>query len=183
VLNQDPADLYRDAAERAVAVAGAVRHDQLRLPTPCSDWDVQALLDHLVGGTRYLAVALTGNEPSTPTGTTAADLRDGVAACLAHLDNPEARRRTCLSPLGFEWTALDATAGTFMDLLIHTWDLATATAQPTELDPRLVDACTTMFLPHMPELGRAAGIVGPAVGVADDASPQHRLLAAMGRRP
>jgi hypothetical protein len=40
-----------------------------------------------------------------------------------------------------------------------------------------------MFLPQMPERGRAAGLVGPAVPVPDDASPQERLLAAMGRRP
>ena len=33
-------------------------------------------------------------------------------------------QRTCLSPLGFEWPVSQAVAGTFMDVLIHTWDLA-----------------------------------------------------------
>ena len=70
-----------------------------------------------------------------------------------------------------------------MDTLIHTWDLAVATGQDRTLDPALVDSCVAMFLPEMPERGRAAGIVGPAVPVPDDASPQERLLAAMGRRP
>jgi uncharacterized protein (TIGR03086 family) len=70
-----------------------------------------------------------------------------------------------------------------MDVLVHTWDLATATGQDPNLDPELVDACVAMFLPDMPERGRAAGIVGPAVDVPDDASPQDRLLGAMGRRP
>ena len=69
------------------------------------------------------------------------------------------------------------------DQLVHTWDLATATGQDTRLDPQLVDACIGMFLPGMPERGRAAGIVGPAVAVPADASPQDRLLGAMGRRP
>ena len=183
MLDQDPVDLYRRAAAHAVAVADNVQEDELHLPTPCADWDVQALLDHLVGGTRYLDAALTGGSPSAVAGTTAKDLRAGVAECLAHLDDPDARERTCLSPLGFEWTALDATAGTFMDVLLHTWDLAIATRQPPDLDPDLVDACTAMFLPDMPEHGRAAGIVGPAVDVAADAGPQERLLAAMGRRP
>jgi hypothetical protein len=40
-----------------------------------------------------------------------------------------------------------------------------------------------LFLPDMPERGRAAGIIGPAVEMGDDASAQDRLLAAMGRRP
>lgn len=179
----DPVDLYRRAAADALQVAGAVRPDQLGLPTPCRDWTVQDLLDHLVGGTRYLGAALAGTEPAAPTGTTVEDLRTGIDACLHGLTEPGALTRTCASPLGFEWTVLDATAGTFMDLLIHTWDLAAATDQRRDLDPELVAACTAMFLPDMPERGRAAGIVGPAVTVADDASPQDRLLAAMGRTP
>jgi uncharacterized protein (TIGR03086 family) len=179
----EPVDLYRRAAADALRVASAVRPDQLGRPTPCRDWAVQDLLDHLVGGTRYLSAACAGGEPSAPTGTTVEDLRSGIEACLRGLTEPSALSRTCASPLGFEWTVLDATAGTFMDLLIHTWDLATATDQRRDLDPELVAACTAMFLPEMPERGRAAGIIGPAVAVPDDANPQHRLLAAMGRTP
>ena len=164
-----PTDLYRRATTDALAVAEGVRPDQLDLPTPCSAWTVQDLLDHLVGGTHYLASAIAGTEPSAPTGSTPADFLAGVNACLAGLAQPGALDRTCTSPLGFDWTVEDATAGTFMDVLIHTWDTATATAQPAEFDPELVDACV------------AAGIVGPAVSVADDATPQARLLAAMGR--
>ena len=51
------------------------------------------------------------------------------------------------------------------------------------LDPALVDACVAMFLPDMPERGRAGGLVGPAVPVGPDASAQDRLLGAMGRTP
>jgi uncharacterized protein (TIGR03086 family) len=88
-----------------------------------------------------------------------------------------------VSPLGLEWTVQDATAGTFMDVLVHSWDLAVATGQSTVLDPDLVDACVAMFLPDMPELGRAGGLVGPAVAVPAGASAQDRLLGAMGRQP
>ena len=179
----EPVDLYRRAATDAVRVASGVRPDQLDLPTPCSDWTVQDLLDHLVGGTRYLGAALAGTEPSAPTGTTVEDFRAGIDACLDGLADPSGLSRTCASPLGFEWTVLEATAGTFMDLLIHTWDLAAATNQDRGLDPELVDACAAMFLPDMPERGRAAGIIGPAVTVPEDASAQDRLLAAMGRTP
>ena len=90
---------------------------------------------------------------------------------------------TCMSPLGFEWPVGQAVAGTFMDALIHTWDLAQATGQDTALDPTLVDACIALFLPEMPERGREAGIVGSAVEVGPAASPQARLLGAMGRTP
>ncbi|MGH3676661.1 MAG: hypothetical protein ACRDU5_13180 [Mycobacterium sp.] len=64
-----------------------------------------------------------------------------------------------------------------------TWDLARATGHDATLDPALVQACSAMFLPDMPELGRRAGIIGPVVEVGPDASAQARLLGAMGRRP
>jgi uncharacterized protein (TIGR03086 family) len=178
-----PVDLYRRATAGAIAVAERVRPDQLDLPTPCSAWTVQDLLDHLVGSTAYLGAALAGTEPSTPSGSRPAALRAGVEACLAGLAEPGALDRMCRSPLGLDWTVLEATAGTFMDVLVHTWDLATATGQPADLDPELVAVCSAMFLPDMPERGRVAGIVGAAVVVGENATPQERLLAAMGRTP
>ena len=90
-----------------------------------------------------------------------ADFRAGVDACLAASAIPARCRGPAPSPLGFDWTVLEATAGTFMDTLIHTWDLATATGQTADLDPELVDACAAMFLPDMPERGRAAGSSAP----------------------
>jgi len=187
VLNQaasfDPVELYRATTDRAIALLDAVRNDQLGSPTPCSEWAVQQLIDHLVGGTEYLLSAAEGRDPVPLTDATAADYRAGVTNVLVALKVPGAIEKSCTSPLGFEWPVSAAVAGTFMDVLIHTWDLARATGQDEKLDPALVDACTAMFLPDMPEHGRAAGIIGPAVEVGEDVSPQDRLLAAMGRRP
>jgi uncharacterized protein (TIGR03086 family) len=179
----DPVELYRRATVRAVEVARNVQPEQLLTSTPCAEWTVQDLLDHLVGGTQYLGMAL-GAEPSeSTTRATADDLAAGVAGCLDRLEDPAALAHRSASPLGFEWSGAEATAGTFMDVLVHTWDLASATGQDPALDPDLVDACVAMFLPDMPERGRAAGIVGPAVSVPPGASPQDRLLGAMGRQP
>jgi len=151
--------------------------------TPCSDWNVQQLIDHMVGGADYLQAALAGEPPPARTSRTVEDYRRGLERLRTDLRDPGALERTCMSPLGFEWPVGHAVAGTFMDALIHTWDLATATGQDATLEPELVAACIAMFLPDMPERGRASGLVGPAVPVRVDASPQDRLLAAMGRRP
>jgi uncharacterized protein (TIGR03086 family) len=179
----DPVTLFRRATAQAAEVMAKVTSDQLADPTPCAEWCVQELIDHLVASTDYLRAALDGRDQVARSGATVADYRMGVAACLAGLAAPGALERTCRSPLGFEWPLDQATAGTFMDTLVHTWDLATATGQDPCLDPGLVEACVAMFLPGMPERGRQAGIVGPAVLVGPDASPQDRLLAAMGRHP
>ena len=154
----DPVALYRAATARASAVAAQVRPDQLTDPTPCREWAVQNLLDHLVGGTEYLLAAVEQREPKAPSGADAADFTTGVDAVLAGLEEPGALDRTCMSPLGFEWAVGQAVAGTFMDVLIHTWDLARATGQDATLDEPLVEACIAMFLPDMPERGRAAGV-------------------------
>ena len=69
-----PTDLYRRATTDALAVAEGVRPDQLDLPTPCTEWTVQDLLDHLVGGTHYLTLRLAGTEPAAPTRSTAGGL-------------------------------------------------------------------------------------------------------------
>jgi uncharacterized protein (TIGR03086 family) len=175
--------LYRGATSRAVALAEAVTEDQLDWPTPCSEWTVQQLMDHLVGGTEYLLAAVSGREPSPGTRTTGADYRRGVEQVLVALAQPGALEAICMSPLGFRWPVAQAVAGTFMDVLIHTWDLARATGQDERLDPALVEACTAMFVPEMPTRGREAGIIGPEVPVDENASPQDRLLATMGRRP
>jgi uncharacterized protein (TIGR03086 family) len=179
----DPVDLYRRATARAIDVARRVEPEQLDDPTPCSAWTVQDLIDHLTGGTGYLRAALDQRELVPRSDTTAAHFEAGVAAVLDGLGAPGALDRMCTSPLGFEWPVGQAVAGTFMDVLIHTFDLARATGQDERLDPGLVEACMAMFLPDMPERGRQAGIVGPAVPVGDGAAPQEVLLAAMGRTP
>jgi uncharacterized protein (TIGR03086 family) len=177
----DPIVLFERAASSAVEMAETVRPEQRHAPTPCREWDVDALLAHMVGGPGYLLDAL-GVEPS-PTGTDGRSYRREVARCAESLRAPGAGDRRCLSPAGFEWSVREAAAGTAMDRLVHTWDLAVAIGGDRRLDPEIVDVCVTMFLPQTPEIGRAAGLVGPEVPVPPGASAQERLLGAMGRHP
>ncbi|WP_433297938.1 TIGR03086 family metal-binding protein [Pseudonocardia sp. CA-142604] len=179
----DPVGLFQAAAQRSGTVMAGVGATKLSAPTPCEEWSVQQLMDHMAGGPAYLLAASQGGAPAPVQGVTADDYRKRVDEVLAALTYPAVLARTCVSPLGFEWTVAEAVAGTFMDTLVHTWDLAVATGQDSTLDPALVQACVMMFLPDMPAHGRAAGLVGPAVPVPPDAPAQDRLLGAMGRRP
>jgi uncharacterized protein (TIGR03086 family) len=173
----DPVVLFERAAGGAVAMAAQVRPEQLALATPCTEWDVGALLAHMQGGTGYLLGALGAEtHPDEQYGA-------AVARCVDSLRDAGALERNCMSPAGFEWSVAEATAGTAMDQLVHTWDLAVAMGAERKLDPELVDAVVAMFLPQIPEIGRTAGIVGPEVAVPSDASAQDRLLGAMGRHP
>jgi hypothetical protein len=57
-----------------------------------------------------------------------------VAQVLDALARPVGLQRRCRLPLDFEWSVAEATAGTFMDYLVHTWDLATATGEAVPSD-------------------------------------------------
>ncbi len=177
----DPVVLFERAATNASVLAAQVRPDQRHARTPCTEWDVDALLEHMVGGTSYLLTAL-GLEP-TPFRADGASYRGAVTHCVEALQKPGALELRCMSPAGFEWSVGEATAGTAMDQLIHTWDLAVAIDADRRLDDDVVEVIVEMFLPQMPDIGRSAGIVGPAVAVPAGSSAQDRLLGAMGRHP
>src|SRR5262249_40619003 len=129
-------------------------------PTPCREWDVAALLEHMSGGALYLMVAM-GVAAAGPTWPDQA----AVDACTKALRRPGVLEQRCVSPAGVEWSVAEAAAGTAMDQLIHTWDLAVAVGADRKLDGDLVDAVVGLFLPQMPEVGRQAGLVGPPVSV------------------
>jgi uncharacterized protein (TIGR03086 family) len=177
----DTVVLFERSASNAASLVGQVRAEERHAPTPCSEWDVEALLAHMVGGIGYLLGVL--GVDGGPGATDEVSYRAAVARCGEAAREPGALERRCLSPAGFEWSIGAAAAGTGMDQLVHTWDLAVAIGADRRLDSELVRACVDMFVPHMPEIGRQAGIVGPEIPVAADASPQDRLLGAMGRNP
>ena len=174
-----PMEMFERAAAAASGLAQTVRPDQLHLSTPCSAWDVAALVEHMAGGPMYLLGALGVDGAPTDRWPDPAV----IAVVASHLAEPGALDRRCTSPAGFEWSVAEAAAGTAMDQLIHTWDLAVALDADRMLDADVVDAVVSMFLPQMPEVGRQAGFVGPAVEVAAGASAQEVLLGAMGRDP
>lgn len=174
-----PVEMFERAASAAAALGRSVTTDQLGLTTPCSEWDVAALLEHMADGPAYLRAALAVGAPASARWPESASIDDVVS----HLSEPGALDRRCMSPAGFEWSLAEAAAGTAMDQLIHTWDLAVALGADRTLDAEVTDAVVSMFLPQMPELGRQAGFVGPAVEVGAGASAQDALLGAMGRDP
>lgn len=175
----EPSEMFERAASAASGLARSVRPDQMGLPTPCSEWDVAALLEHMAGGPMYLLGSLDVGDANVGTWPEPA----AVEAVVSRLREPGSLERRCTSPAGFEWSVAEAAAGTAMDQLVHTWDLAVALGTDRTLDADVTKQIVSMFLPQMPEVGRQAGFVGPAVEVADDATPQDVLLGAMGRDP
>ena len=58
----DPREIHRRAMAQTESIVAAVRPHQLTLPTPCPQYDVRALLSHIVGGLTRVAVVGEGGD-------------------------------------------------------------------------------------------------------------------------
>lgn len=182
-------------AEQRLADLVAVLPEQAyRLPTPCSDWDVTALLSHTLAGVEAFAAAADGNPGPTAAAMfgggdrlggdpVAATARAVTRSQLAWrgLEDSETVLHTILGPLPAGLTLSISGFAT----LVHTWDLATATGQPfAELQPELLehgDRIAHAVVPGLRSSGDGPALFQPEVEPAADATPTERLMAFLGR--
>jgi len=132
--------------ERAIAVAtkvlDRVDKEDMGKPTPCASWNVGQLVNHLIGA-NYFFVAMLGGEAPGGGGDFSAGAYRGAfdeasAASLAKFGEPGAFDKTINLPWGaIPGNAFFGLATT--DLFQHSWDLAKATGQSTDLDRELAE--------------------------------------------
>lgn len=168
----------------------AVRPDQWGGPTPCTDWDVRALVNHVYGEQRWMAVMIDGRTMEQvgssldgdllgpdplcdwqgAVGETASRLeRPGVLEQVVHLSSgPSTVARYC-----------DEVAA---DTLVHTWDLARAIGADESLPDDLVEHATGIVEPWVSPQG-IPGVLAAPVAVTGDVDAQTALLAMLGRDP
>jgi uncharacterized protein (TIGR03086 family) len=187
-MGADPAELHRRAADTFGARVHAVRDDQWELPTPCSDWNVRELVNHLVYENRWTAPLLAGRTIAEVGDRFEGDLLgddpkaawdDAVGEAVAAVQADGALDRTVQLSFG-ETPAGEYVLQLFADHLIHGWDLARAIGAEERLDPELVDACASWFA-EREEGYRSAGAIGPRPETPAGADAQARLLAGFGR--
>ena len=177
-MDPDPLDLYDRASEWALAkVPGATT--KLDAPTPCDDWDVRALMNHMLDTQRYFVGAARGEEVSPPSPTPPQLLSDDP---VADFDRARAETlRTFGAPGVIEKTG-PSLGIAFSDQLLHGWDLAKATAQDATMPEGLAEAAYEMIHGRFSDEQRK-GVFKPELTVASSASAQDRLLAYTGRQP
>ncbi|GAA3728832.1 TIGR03086 family metal-binding protein [Streptomyces tremellae] len=145
------------------------------LPTPCSKWDVHAVVDHLLDVQRRFRVTMTGGDKPTTSA-----FQDNTAVLVAAFEQEDAPARTVTTRLGHMpgRTALDILT---MEHLIHGWDLGRATGRvPSFTDSvaeRIIAFCEFMN-PRLPPHLRNLKDPQP---VAEDAPGVDRLAALSGR--
>lgn len=185
----DMLKLLERALESTSRLVATVTPDQFSNRTPCSDYDLRALLNHVCGSNWMFALAHQGKEiPATAPPDLVGE--DHVAAYeqsrKATLDEwakPGAFERVLKLPFG-EFPGAVAIAIHFTEQLVHGWDIAKAAGQDPTLDPELGEICLNMNKMAVNEDLRGAGKpFGPEVTVPDDAPVTNRLVAFLGRQP
>ena len=189
-------ELY-EAFDRAIGstagIVTAVRLDQAGAATPCTEWDVRDLLNHVIG-TLWLSEALFTDRapryPMAPGALPPADLAgddpaaaytEACGAALTAAAADDNLTRVHPTPLG-DMPGPALAGFTTLDILVHGWDLAKATGQPAGLDDALV-AHALAFAQQAITPGTRAPRIGPALPVAADAPLTNRLVAFLGRHP
>lgn len=189
-MHTDPRDTFRAAIDQAGVVVGATPDDVLGRPTPCDEYDVRALLNHMDAVLRRVAHVLDGGAPfEVP--STVDDFADGdrdttwktdAAALETRLDDSVLDRMVTV-PFG-TMPGRGALAVYISELTTHAWDLASAIDRRDLLDDALALGCLPTMKGALPEEPRGGPIpFGPAVPVAADAGAYERLVGWLGRDP
>lgn len=133
----DPLVAHQRAQEAFAGVLARVDPDQLGAPTPCTEWTIGDLIDHVIGGNERVGIwSGAGDEPPARPADIGAAHRASADAAQQIFAGPDGMSTMFKLPFG------DVPGQVFVgmrtsDVLTHAWDLAFATNQSTDLDPEL----------------------------------------------
>ena len=180
---------YRRSVEFWKYTVSNVSDDWSR-PTPCTDWNVRALVNHVVSEDRWTKPLVEGKTIAEVGEAFDGDLlgEDPKATALAAADEAltaVAERLPAGGTVHLSYGEEDI--GEYIsqlagDHLIHGWDLAVATGQDRNLDSQLVAEVAAWFS-NREEIMRSSGALAARPGSATAGGPQADLLVAFGRNP
>jgi uncharacterized protein (TIGR03086 family) len=180
-----------EAESRLRELTSGLTEADLDRPTPCTEWDVRALVSHTIAAMEmYAAFADGGPTPDLEAMMSGRDLLAGdphgavLASCARSQRSwlqPGVLQRELATPWGPMSGERVATQST-LSTLVHGWDLAVALGVDGELPQHLLDLSWGISEGLVPVL-REAGVVAEPVEVGEAATPTQRLMAFLGRDP
>ena len=192
--HEPPATLrtqFGRAQDQFSALVAAIGPNQWHAPTPCTEWDVRALVNHLVGE-QVWAVPLVAGKTLEEVGTQfdgdllgedpGAKWRESAAESRAAFEQPDALSGSVHTSMGPQPT-VDYLGDMTADLIAHRWDLGKAIGQPqtfTDEELTQLEQAQERFAPMQKEL-EAAGIFAAPKPTTPQSDRRTRVLAAFGR--
>ena len=168
------------------ALVDRIEPSQLNDPTPCENFTVHDVLDHMIvlGGT--FAYWFRGEEapeikaPPVYGRVPAAEFKSAMNDLLAATQSPGAMDRTIAAPIG-EMPGSSFARFVAFDGTVHGWDLATAAALTYELPAEVVTAVDGFARAALSDDMRDGDTFKNEADVPESATPLERLVAFSGR--
>jgi uncharacterized protein (TIGR03086 family) len=181
----EPMESFDRAADAATTIVDGIGDDQYDLPSPCEEWTVRSVLNHIVVGNLTVA-AVTGGR-RYPDRSADRLGRDPVAAFAksikdtrAVLTEPGLFERTVTTPVG-EAPGVLLVHLRAAELVVHGWDLARATGQSTDIDPELAEHVMADWRARSGDRPRTLVPFAQPQPVPADACAADRLAGYLGR--
>jgi uncharacterized protein (TIGR03086 family) len=167
----------------------AVPEDRWGAPTPCTDWTVRDLVNHVTSEHLWAVPLLRGQTPEQVGDRYDGDLlgQDPAVSWSSAEAASAVAWKVLVSPdqpvtLSYGQTTAGAYAEEMLlDLVVHGWDLARGAGQDEVMDPAAA-AHVLAFAEASAEDWKGAGIFADPIETTSTA-PQDRLLALLGREP
>ena len=173
------------SAERALTaihhVVETIGDDDLHRPTPCRDWDVRALADHLIDTIARLGAA-ADIQTTVPDG-------DSIDQRIQELTQPtlaEWRRRGLAGEIVFSGRTLPAHLALgilSLELVVHGWDFAVALHRHLDVSDTHAAHVLGLAQQTLTPQSRATAGFDPPVPVPANAGALDQLIAFTGRAP
>jgi uncharacterized protein (TIGR03086 family) len=182
------------SAQQAFGVrVHAVGSDQWHLPTPDDEWDVTALVDHLIDENRWLPPLARGHDldaaskivegAKTTAGADRAKIWDDVSVASADaVKETGVLERTASLSRG-PTPMRDYLGEMVFDHYVHAWDLGRAIGYDGEPLPEELAEPLYGMATRMADMLAASGLFHAPVEIDDDASALDKLIALTGRDP
>ncbi len=172
-----PAAVWQQAADNFDRHLQAVTDEQWSGATNCGEWTVRELVDHAVHWQGVIGTVV-GAE------VTPGDPWDKVRPAIEEALGDPSSLEGVIEGGAFNGMPKHQALGVGVgDLLIHSWDLATAIGGDTALPDDAVEAVYMGLQRMPPQMLRAETMFGPEIAMPDDASAQDKLLGFVGRQP
>jgi len=174
-MSDDELEVLARGLEQTAGLLGQVPEERLSDPTPCDDWTVSDLVDHVVRAAGSFAQSVRGEDVdwSAPTPHVGSDRVDAFRSGAADLLAAWREKGTDGVPIGPDWQSAE--------MAVHTYDLAAALGRPTaDLDPAVAERGLAFMQANLKPDNRGEAF-GPERPAPDGADPYQRIAAFAGR--
>ena len=176
------------AMDSTQGIVEAVTAGEWSRATPCDEWDVRDVVNHLVYENLWAVELFNGKTIAEVGDALEGDLVgdaprekyvESAAAVRKIIEQPDSMSVTCHISSG-PVPGSEYASQLFLDTLIHGWDIAVGAGQSGVLPADLVEACMPLAL-MVRDAVPDSGPFSSEVQTADSVDPQTKLLAILGR--